>query len=69
MAATYTSTYADIKENTETIFSNEASLGERIGAGLSVASELLPASVNDVKDAAKVVKNVAHGNSKASTKA
>ena len=66
-AATYTSTFTDIKENVETIFSSDASIGERIGASISIASEFSP--ISDVKDAGKVVNKVVHGNSKASTKA
>ena len=47
---------------------DNASTIDRIGAGVSLASELLPVSVGDVKDVVKIVKNV-HGNSKLSTKA
>ena len=54
-AATYTSAFVDVKENVETIFSNDASLGERVGAGLSIASEILPVSIKDVKDAGKAI--------------
>ena len=61
-AATYTSTFADVKENIETIFSNDASLGERIGAGLSVASELLPASVSDLKNVKNGITRFLHRN-------
>ena len=55
-AATYTSTFTDIKENVETIFSSDASIGERIGASISIASEFLP--ISDVKDVDRLTKGM-----------
>lgn len=67
-AATYAEAVSDIKENANTVVDGNASTIDRIGAGVSLASELLPISFGDVKDVVKIVKNV-HGNSKLSTKA
>lgn len=74
--ATYASAVSDILEDINTITDGDASTGDRILAGLSLASEFLPVSIKDVKDAEKITvkavdkaKDVVHGNSKASTKA
>ena len=67
-AATYAEAVSDIKENATTVVDDNASTIDRIGAGVSLASELLPISVGDVKDVVKILKNV-HGNSKLSNKA
>lgn len=67
-AANYADAVSDITDNTKTLFDSNASTAERIGAGLSLASEALPVSLGDVKDVSKAIK-VVHGNSKTSTKA
>jgi len=66
--ATYADAVSDITDNVSTMFDDKASTTDKISAGVSLASELLPVSVGDVKDAGKIVKAI-HGNSKASTKA
>ena len=65
-AATYTEAVSDIKENATTVVDGNASTIDRIGAGVSLASELLPVSVGDVKGIGDFVKSV-NGNSKLST--
>ena len=65
-AATYAEAVSDIKENATTVVDGNASTLDRIGAGVSLASELLPVSVGDVKGIGDFVKSV-NGNSKLST--
>ena len=65
-AATYAEAVSDIQENTSTVVDGNASTIDRIGAGVSLASELLPVSVGDVKGIGDFVKSV-NGNSKLST--
>ena len=65
-AATYTEAVSDSKENATTVVDGNASTIDRIGAGVSLASELLPVSVGDVKGIGDFVKSV-NGNSKLST--
>ena len=65
-AATYTEAVSDIKENATTVVDGNASTIDRIGAGVALASELLPVSVGDVKGIGDFVKSV-NGNSKLST--
>jgi len=67
-AATYADAVSDITDNVNTLFDGNASTMDKVAAGASLASELLPVSAGDIKDAGKVIKAV-HGNSKASTKA
>ena len=57
-ADTYLDAFSDITEAINTIADSEASVGDKVVAGLSLASELLPVSVEDVKDAGKVVKTI-----------
>ena len=54
-AATYADAFSDITDNVNTAFDSNASVLERIGSGFSVASEFLPVSVGDIKDAGKIV--------------
>lgn len=71
-ADTYCSAFSDITDNISTLTNSESSGWEKAGAIASLASEFLPVSVGDVKDAGKIlnkVKNAVHGNSKLSTKA
>ena len=68
-AETYTSAFADIQESVNTLTDANASTMDKVAAGVSLASEALPLSVGDAKDASKVIKSALHGNSKASTKA
>ena len=65
-AATYAEAVSDIKENATTVVDDNASTIDRIGAGVSLASELLPVSVGDVQGIGDFVKSV-NGNSKLST--
>jgi len=58
--ATYADAVSDITDNVSTLFDDNASTLDKIGAGVSLASEFLPVSVGDVKDAGKIVKKVKH---------
>jgi RHS repeat-associated protein len=52
---TYADAFADIIDDYNTLTSSDASRWERVAAGLSLASEALPVSVNDLKDVGKAV--------------
>ena len=65
-AATYADAVSDIMDDATTVVDGNASTIDRIGAGVSLASELLPVSVGDVKGIGDFVKSV-NGNSKLST--
>lgn len=54
-AANYADAVSDITDNVRTLFDSNASTTERVGAGVSLASELLPVSLGDFKDAKKLV--------------
>ncbi|MEM9103207.1 MAG: RHS repeat-associated core domain-containing protein [Pseudomonadota bacterium] len=45
--------FADNVRDARTLFSGKASFAERVMAGVSLASEILPVSVNDAKDVAR----------------
>ena len=64
---TYVEAFADIIEDTKTVFDENASIGDRVVAGLSLASELLPVSANDAIDVGRFLG--IHGNSKMSENA
>ena len=69
---TYTNAFSDLKDNINTLTDENASTWDKIKAVSIIASETLPISVSDIKDAKRemdVVKNAIHGNSKLSTKA
>ncbi|MBD5323957.1 MAG: hypothetical protein HDS02_03870, partial [Bacteroides sp.] len=68
-AASYAEAVSDITDDVNTVFDSNASLKDRLGAGLSLASEILPVSVGDVKDTGKLIEKIVHGNSKASARA
>ena len=68
-AATYVDAFSGIIDDFNTVSDGKASTLERVGAGISLASEILPVSVGDVRDADKIVQKALHGNSKASTNA
>lgn len=71
-ADTYLNAFSDVTDAVNTLTDANASTGEKVVAGASLASELLPVSVGDFKDAGKAVKHISnfvHGNSKSSTKA
>lgn len=57
-AATYADAVSDITDNVCTLFDKNASALDKIGAGVSLASEFLPVSIGDIKDAGKVVKKI-----------
>ena len=65
--STYVEAFADIIENAETVFDENASVGDRVISGISLASELLPVSLSDAKDAGRLLG--IHGNSRMSEKA
>jgi RHS repeat-associated protein len=44
-------TFADLADNAATVFDSNASVLDRVVAGASIASELLPVSIGDAKDA------------------
>ena len=68
-AAIYADAVSGIIDDFNTVSDSKASTLERVGAGISLASEILPVSVGDVRDADKIVQKALHGNSKASTNA
>lgn len=49
-------------DDVQTLTSSESSVGEKIFAGVSLASEFLPVSVGDIKDAGKIVDTASDGN-------
>ena len=55
--ATYTNAFSDVVNETNTLTSEKASKWDKLKAGVSLASELLPISINDVKDVYKFAKN------------
>ena len=61
-AATYADAVSDITDNANTAFGSDASVMERIGAGVSLASEILPISVRDLKDAGNIIKKILPNN-------
>lgn len=56
--ATYANAVSDLMDDYNTLTDNEESVGNRIWAGVSLASEILPVSVGDVKDAGKLLRKV-----------
>lgn len=52
-ASTYTMAFKDVKEDFNTLTDANASTMDKVGAGISLASEVLPASVSDLKSAKK----------------
>ena len=52
--ATYATAVADIVDDVNVLTDNEAPTSDRIWAGVSLASEFLPVSINDAKDVGKV---------------
>ena len=70
--ATYAEAVSDITDDIKTVGNGKASTTDRIMAGVSLASEFLPVSVGDLKDAKKLADQavkLVHGNSKLSTRA
>ncbi len=57
-ADTYLNAFSDVTDAINTLTDANASTGEKVAAGASLASELLPVSVGDVKDAGKAVKRI-----------
>ena len=57
-ADTYLNAFSDVTDAVNTLTDANASTGEKVAAGASLASELLPVSVGDVKDAGKAVNKV-----------
>lgn len=68
-ADTYTSAFTDVKDNLNKLTDTNASLSDKIMAGVSLASEALPISAGDAKNVYNTGKSLVHGNSKLSTKA
>ena len=68
-ADTYVSVFNDFKESVNILTDANASTSDKVKAGISLASEALPVSTGDMKDATKVAFSFIHGNSKLSTKA
>jgi RHS repeat-associated protein len=71
-AETYYSAFEDITSNVSTLTDSNASGWDKVGAAVSLISEISPISIGDIKDAGKVlgkVQNAVHGNSKLSSKA
>jgi len=69
--ATYADAVSGIIDDGSTVFDGDAGVGERIIAGLSLVSEVLPVSVGDVKDGVDLVSGFAKkvGNAKNTSKA
>ena len=61
-ADTYLDVFSDVTDAINTLTDANASIGEKVVAGASLASELLPVSVGDVKDAGKIVKMIINKN-------
>ena len=61
-AATYVDAVSGIIDDFNTVSDSKASALDRVGAGFSLASEILPVSVGDVKDAGKIVKKILPNN-------
>ena len=57
--ATYADAVSGIIDDGSTVFDGDAGVGERIIAGLSLVSEVLPLSVGDVKDGVDLVSGFA----------
>ena len=55
-ASTYADAFDDIIKDGTTLFNPNASTSSRVKAGISLLSEALPISINDVKDAKKYTK-------------
>ena len=55
--ATYATAVADIVDDVNVLTDSEAPTSDRIWAGVSLASEFLPVSINDAKDVGKIVKH------------
>ena len=55
-AATYTNAFSDVLNDVNTLTDNNSSKWDKFKAGASLASELLPVSVGDIKDAYKLAK-------------
>ncbi|MBR3513345.1 MAG: RHS repeat-associated core domain-containing protein [Bacteroidaceae bacterium] len=55
--ATYATAVADIVDDVNVLTDSEAPTGDRIWAGVSLASEFLPVSINDAKDVGKILRN------------
>ena len=67
--ATYAQAVADITDDINTLTDSEASTGSKVWAAISLASEALPLSINDVKDVKQLLNTSKHGNSRLSKKA
>ena len=67
--ATYATAVADLVDDINVLTDSEAPTDNRIWAGVSLASEFLPISINDAKDVGKFIKIHVHGNSKFSQRA
>ena len=60
-ADTYLNAFSDVTDAVNTLTDANASTGEKVAAGASLASELLPVSVGDVKDAGKALGKLENG--------
>ena len=58
--ATYAEAVSDITDDIKTVGNGKASTTDRIMAGVSLASEFLPISIRDAKNAAKIAKNTSN---------
>lgn len=63
-ASSYTMAFKDVKEDFNTLTDANASTMDKVGAWVSLASEIAPVSVGDVKEIGKVIGIAAHDNSK-----
>ena len=64
---TYVEAFDNIIKDAQTVFDANASVSDRVISGISLASEILPVSLSDAKDAGRILG--IHGNSRMSEKA
>ncbi len=64
-ADTYVSAFSDITDDINTLTNSDATTTERVMAGISLASELAPVSLKDVKDVGRVIKGIKPNNGSA----
>ena len=57
-SATYVQAVADVVDNVNTLTDNEASTESRVWAGISLASEFMPVSIDDINSIEKSLKHI-----------
>ena len=59
-ADTYACVFSDVTDAYDILTDDNASMAEKVMAGVSLATEVLPVSVGDVKEAGKIVGKLSH---------